>query len=158
MSPSRVLLSVLLSACSLLSLSCGAPGQQCQSTGITCANGTQDVQACCTANQCNYVVSAKDAGVAAQVFSCNGIDCQSAQNAVWNFCGPKCQLTGSCATTADTIKTCCTTRCDVIAGGGVADPDAGITGTPTVFPCNGTDCQAAQQSATSFCTPPTPTP
>lgn len=215
---SPVVLSVLLSASSLLS--CGSPSAQCQPTGITCAKGALTVQSCCTASQCNYVVSAAaDAGVATRTYPCNGTDCQSAQNSVWDYCGQQCQatdiscaLTGTivqscctsqcqlsvlaaadgtgakdfpcggtncqsvvnsvwdycgqncqtlstCAKTADSVEQCCRGRCDVasstcanecsiVVGAG----DAGLA--PTSYPCNGTDCQSAQQSATDYCNTP----
>jgi hypothetical protein len=149
---SRVLLNILLPTCSLLSFSCGAPGEQCQPTGIACAKGSLTVQACCTSSQCNYVVgaSAADAGpVADKVFPCNGTNCQVAQNSVWNYCGQQCQTIGSCAKTGDTIQACCTTQCNVVVGNTDAGP-------PTSYPCSGTDCQAAQKQATDYCASPTP--
>src|ERR1700690_3701461 len=153
---SPVVLSVLLSASSLLS--CGSPSAQCQPTGITCSTDAGlaadagavplTVQSCCTASQCNYVVSAAaDAGVATRTYSCNGTDCQSAQNRVWNYCGQQCQATDiSCALTGTIVQSCCTSQCKLSV---VAAPDAGVP--PKDFPCGGTNCQSVVNSVWDYC-------
>jgi hypothetical protein len=91
---SRVVLSVLLSACSLLSFSCGPSGKQCQSTYIdtdggsspVCAKTGESVQACCTGSQCKYVVGASDAGTGGQDFPCDGTNCLTATQRVRDYC------------------------------------------------------------------------
>ena len=98
---SRVVLTVLLAACSLLSFACGSDSQ-CQATTIgtdagstpTCASTGTTVQACCNSNhavgntdpgQCKYVVEVP--GAQDKVFACDDANCVAAVQDLKSFCG-----------------------------------------------------------------------
>ena len=101
MKPSLVVLSVLLSVCSLLSVGCGSD-DQCQPATIGTDAGSMDkcpatgtpVQACCSVShavantdqgQCKFVIDVP--GSNARVFACNDVNCVAATQSVRNFCG-----------------------------------------------------------------------
>ena len=81
---SRVVLSVLLSACVLLGSACGSSNSggsyTCESSGITCQKTGGTIEACCTSTQCKYTVGSQD-------FMCNGTDCSSEAQTVVSYCG-----------------------------------------------------------------------
>ncbi len=95
MKVSRVVLSFVLLACSVLSFSCGSDSD-CQSTGLACAKTGTIVWACCdvghtigdiSQGQCKYVSDdpAHPQGTP-QTYQCEGVDCGKAEQAMTAFC------------------------------------------------------------------------
>ena len=53
--------------------------EACESSGVTCVADNSTIQACCTDSSCRIVTGT-------QSFACNGIDCDSAIGASFDFC------------------------------------------------------------------------
>ena len=102
--------------------------------------GSYTLSACCTDTQCRYVSSS------GQNFPCDGADCTAAAQSAANWClsqrssssPDQCQAFETCG--SYTLSACCTdTQCRYLSSSGQN------------FPCDGSDCTVAAQSAANWC-------